>query len=138
MNREPGGDQGRDNYEKTNVAEAAVQVFEVLDLRLAGLLALLVLLGRGGGEGRHRGIIAYVDLADRGLGRTRRCCAAPIRRGSAWGLEGGEQAFADKDNMVPHGKPRLFPGLFFQCLIDLHVRDRRGGRRELIGLGAAE
>ena len=40
--------------------------------------------------------------------------------------------------MVPHGKPRLSPGVLFQSLVDLHVRDRRGCRGELVGLGAAE
>jgi len=37
-----------------------MQSFEVRDLHLAGLLALLVHLGWGGIEGRHRGIIAYL------------------------------------------------------------------------------
>jgi hypothetical protein len=39
-----------------------VQFFEVRDLHLACLLALLVLLGRGEAGGRHRGIIAYLQL----------------------------------------------------------------------------
>jgi hypothetical protein len=36
-----------------------VHVFKVRDLHLAGLLALFILLGRGGVGRRHRGIIAY-------------------------------------------------------------------------------
>ena len=57
---EPGGDQRCDDRQKAEISEAAVEFFKVRDLRLAGLLALFVLLGRGEAGGRHRGIIAYL------------------------------------------------------------------------------
>jgi hypothetical protein len=60
MKREPGSNQCGNYYEKTEISKAEMQAFEVRDLCLAGLLALLVLLGWGGIEGRHRGIIAYL------------------------------------------------------------------------------
>jgi hypothetical protein len=44
MERKPGGDQCCNDYQEAKIAKAAVQPFEVRDLRLAGLLALLVLL----------------------------------------------------------------------------------------------
>src|SRR5260370_9392899 len=59
MEGEPGGDQRCDDQEKADISEAAVQVFEVRDLHLTGLLALFVLLGRAGVGRRHSGIIAY-------------------------------------------------------------------------------
>jgi hypothetical protein len=48
MEREPGGDQRCDDQQKADISEAAVHVFKVRDLHLASLLALFVLLGRGG------------------------------------------------------------------------------------------
>jgi hypothetical protein len=62
MQGEPGSDQSCDDEEEAKIAEADVQFFEVRDLDFAGLLALLVLLGRGEAGGRHRGIIAYLQL----------------------------------------------------------------------------
>ena len=59
MEREPGGDQCSDDDEETKISETEVLFFEVRDLGLAGLLALLVLVGRRRCEGLHRGIIAY-------------------------------------------------------------------------------
>jgi hypothetical protein len=59
MKREPSSDQCGNDYEKAEVSKAEMQSFKVRDLHLTGLLALLVLLGWGGIEGRHRGIIAY-------------------------------------------------------------------------------
>jgi hypothetical protein len=44
VEREPGGYQGRDDYKKTNIPEAAVQLFKVSDPSFAGPLALLVFL----------------------------------------------------------------------------------------------
>jgi hypothetical protein len=58
MEREPGSDQGCDDKEKADISEAAVHVFKVRDLHLAGLLTLFVLLGRGVAGQRHSGIIA--------------------------------------------------------------------------------
>ena len=60
MKREPGRDQRCDDCEEAKISEAAVQFFEVCNLCFAGLLALFVLLGRGGAGGMHRGIIAYI------------------------------------------------------------------------------
>ena len=59
MKGEPGGDERCDDYEEADISKAAVHLFEVRDLHLAGLLALFILLGRGGAGLRHRGIIAY-------------------------------------------------------------------------------
>jgi hypothetical protein len=59
MEREPSSDQGCDDQEKADISEAAVHVFEVRDLHLAGLLAIFILLGWGGIGRRHKGIIAY-------------------------------------------------------------------------------
>jgi hypothetical protein len=58
VKREPGGDCCCDDQEKAEIAEAAVQLFEVRDLQLAGLVALAVLLGRRELLGIHRAIIA--------------------------------------------------------------------------------
>ena len=60
MKREPCGDQRHDDDEKAKISEAEMLLFEVHDLRFAGLLASFVLLGRGGVGGMHRGIIAYL------------------------------------------------------------------------------
>jgi hypothetical protein len=57
MKREPGSYQCCNDYEEAEIAEAEVQSFKVRDLHFASLLALLVLLGWSGIEGRHRGII---------------------------------------------------------------------------------
>jgi len=59
MEGEPGGDQRCDDQEKADISEAAVHVFKVSDLHLAGLLAFFVLVRWGGVGRRHRGIIAY-------------------------------------------------------------------------------
>ena len=62
MQGEPGCDQSCGDEKEAKIAETDVQLFEVGDPHLAGLLALLVLLGRGEAGGRHRGIIAYLQL----------------------------------------------------------------------------
>ena len=58
MEGEPGGDQRCNDQEKADISEAAVHVFKVPDLSLAGLLVLFILLGRGGAGRGHRDIIA--------------------------------------------------------------------------------
>jgi hypothetical protein len=65
VEREPGGDEGCDDYEEAEISKASMQSLEVRDLLLAGLLALPVLfggrkIGRRKIERRHRGIIAYL------------------------------------------------------------------------------
>jgi hypothetical protein len=60
VEREPGGDQGGDHYEESEISEASMQFFEVRDLLLTGLLALFVLFGGREIGRRHRGIIAYL------------------------------------------------------------------------------
>jgi hypothetical protein len=60
VEREPGGDEGCDNYEEAEISKASMQSLEVRDLLLAGLLALLVLFGGRKIGRRHRGIIAYL------------------------------------------------------------------------------
>jgi len=69
MEGEPGGDQRCDDQEKADISKAAVHVFKVRDLHLAGMLALFILLGRGGAGRRHRGIIAHA------------CCRGAMRSG---------------------------------------------------------
>src|ERR1700729_685562 len=59
MKREPGGNCRCDNDEESEGSEAAMKFFEAGDSGLAGLLALLVLVGRRRREVRHRVIIAY-------------------------------------------------------------------------------
>ena len=59
MEGEPGGSQRSDHQEEADISETAVHAFEMRDLYLTGLLALFILLGRGGAGRRHRGIIAY-------------------------------------------------------------------------------
>jgi hypothetical protein len=44
MEGKPGGYQGCDDYKESKISEAAVEFFEVCDLRLVGLLTLFVLL----------------------------------------------------------------------------------------------
>ena len=44
MEGEPGGDQRCDDQEEAGISKAAVHVFKVRDLHLAGLLALFILL----------------------------------------------------------------------------------------------
>jgi hypothetical protein len=58
MKREPGCDYCCDDKEKADIAEAAMQSFEVRNLHLAGLLALAVLLGWRDCGGMHKAIIA--------------------------------------------------------------------------------
>ena len=59
MEREPGCDQCCDDDEQAKISKAEMQLFKVRNLYLAGLLTLFVLLGRGGGGGMHKNIIAY-------------------------------------------------------------------------------
>lgn len=118
MEREPGGYQGCDDDQNAEISEAKVQLLEVLNLHLTRLLAFFVLFGRRKAGGRHRSIIAY------------NVTTSPL---STCAFEGGQQAVANKDDVFPHGKPCLSPGIFFQGLVDLHVCDRRSSCRELVG-----